>query len=136
MNNYGFATANLANFFQYFLEKYSKKKFGLLLVTNNAIIKGTPLKYLSSKEFKKLDFASFYIDHSKFIDWYNACAAEDAESTNIFIKPLIPIESYDIVIMQNATLYSSGKIFKVPSHIVFSDAIISMSIIPLDYEPE
>lgn len=124
------------NYLRYFLNKFSKKNYCLLLTTTSGVIKGTPQKFLEINDYHPLDFDTYLNDYSKFIEWYDFGLDEDKKSTTPDPKDKSDyINPQDIVILKNVTIYNSGQKFNLSSYIVFAHSITGISIIPQDYEP-
>ena len=139
-------TSSLLQFMDYFVKKYDTKKQCLLVSTQSAIIKGN-LSFVSNlkNKMKPLNFKVYTDDHSNFINWHNTSAIHDRISYFSLsmdeIKPfheaeLDPIIHYDdVIIINDATIYSNGMKFSVKSHIVFTSSITGVSVVSKDYEP-
>lgn len=139
-------TSSLLQFLDHFIKKYNSKEQCLLITTETAIIKGD-ISFISNlkNKMKPLDFEVYIKDHSNFIQWHNASAANDRVKYFSLpinkMKPfheaeLDPIIHYDdVVVVNNATIYSNNMKFNVKSHIIFTSSITGMSVIDKNYEP-
>lgn len=136
---------NFINFITYFLKKYPKKNYCILLNTTHGIIKGMPKLLTSDLKQTKLNFDTYLKDFSKFVTWYNSAAFDDATNllfvataseSKITSNDAIPyIEIHDAIVVNEATLYANNQKFEFPSYLLYSTTITGISIVPKDYEP-
>lgn len=137
---------HLTSFFRFFLEKYDKNKYSILLTTTSGIIKGKPLNYHGlSEQPKELKLKTYVNDLTNFIDWYNyhamlekrkAFSLPYGDEKQFDIRDTMPfIKLLDVVIIEDATIYSNGMEFKIKSHIVFCSSITGISVVSKDFSP-
>lgn len=139
----------LLGMFEEFLKEQGKDKYCILLTTSSGIIKGNLVNLQNIDPLPKPKPVKLktYLDNlDNFIHFFNFHAkiarekifsdvSDDVPHKYNIIENISMINMRDIVVIQNAVIYSNNTKFKLKSHMVMSSSISGISIVPKDYEP-